>query len=85
MARRAMSLWPRKVRKARIASERDRPARGRLGEEDVVVLAAVEGRVEVDEVDGFVLDVLAEDAEIVAVIELVLLGGLHCGVILTRI
>jgi hypothetical protein len=47
-----------------------------FGEEDVVVLAAVEGRVEVDEVDGLVLDVLAEDAEVVAVIELVLL---HCG------
>ncbi len=47
-----------------------------FGEEDVVVLAAVEGRVEVDEVDGLVLDVLAEDGEVVAVIELVLL---HCG------
>lgn len=46
-----------------------------FGEEDVVVLAAVEGRIEVDEVDGLVLDVLAEDAEVVAVIELVLL---HC-------
>lgn len=56
-----------------------------FGEEDVVVLAAVEGRVEVDEVDGFVLDMLAEDAEVVAVIELVLLCGLHGGVILTRI
>jgi hypothetical protein len=28
------------------------------GKEDVVVLAAVEGRVEVDEIDGLVLDVL---------------------------
>src|ERR1035441_7083521 len=37
-----------------------------FGEEDVVVLAAVEGRVEVDEVDGLVLDVFAEDAEVVA-------------------
>jgi hypothetical protein len=32
-----------------------------FGEEDVVVLAAVEGRVEVDELDGLVLDVLTED------------------------
>ncbi len=36
-------------------------------------MAAVEGRVEVDEVDGFVLDVLSEDGEVVAVVELVLL------------
>ena len=43
-----------------------------LGEEDVVVLAAVEGRVEIDEVDGLVLDVLAQDDEVVAVVELVL-------------
>jgi hypothetical protein len=50
-----------------------------FGEEDVVVLAAVEGRVEVDEVDGLVLDVLAEDGEVVAVIQLVLL---HCRAIL---
>ena len=100
-----MSLWPRKVRKARMASE-TRPAalddflvgalgvhvplpgvfeghdlRGgagavALGEEHVVVLAAVEGRVEVDEVDGLVLDVLAQDGEVIAVIETVLL---HCG------
>lgn len=47
-----------------------------LGEEDVVVLTAVEGRVEVDEVDRFVPDVLAQDDEIVAVIEFVLF---HCG------
>jgi len=44
-----------------------------LGEEHVVVLAAVKGRVEVDEIDGFVLDVVAKDGEIVAVIEVVLL------------
>jgi hypothetical protein len=44
-----------------------------FGEEDVVVLAAVEGRVEVDEVDGLVLNVLAEDSEVVAVIELIFL------------
>ena len=43
---------------------------------------AVEGRVEVDEVYRLVLDVLAQDFEIVAVIELVFL---HCGKILTRI
>ncbi len=46
-----------------------------FGEEEVVVLAAVEGRVEVEEVDGFVLDVLAENGEVVAVVELVLV---HC-------
>jgi len=38
-----------------------------FGEEHVVVLAAVEGRVEVDEVDGFVLEVLAQGFEILAV------------------
>jgi len=31
------------------------------GEEDVVVLAAVEGRVEVDEVNRLIPDVLAQD------------------------
>jgi hypothetical protein len=46
-----------------------------FGEEDVVVLTGVEGRIEVDEVDGFVLDVELEDFEVVAVVELVLLGG----------
>ena len=43
-----------------------------FGEEDVVILAAVEGRVEIDEVDGFVLDVLVQDGEVVAVVETVL-------------
>src|SRR6202521_5684200 len=52
------------------------------GEEHVVVLAAVEGRVEVDEVYRLVLDVLAQDFEVVAVMELVFL---HCGKILMRI
>ncbi len=47
-----------------------------FSEEDVVVLAAVEGRVEIDEVDGLVLDVLAEDGEVIAVVEAILL---HCG------
>jgi hypothetical protein len=42
-----------------------------LGEEHVVVLAAVERRVEVDEVDGLVVDVLAQDGQVVAVIETV--------------
>jgi hypothetical protein len=37
-------------------------------EEDVVVLTGVEGRVEVDEVDGLVGDVVAEDFEVVAVV-----------------
>jgi hypothetical protein len=32
-----------------------------FSEKDIVVLAGVEGRVEVDEVDRFVLDVLAQD------------------------
>jgi len=53
-----------------------------LGEEHVVVLAAVEGRVEVDEVYLLVVEVLAQDFEIVAVIELVFL---HWGEILARI
>ena len=42
-----------------------------FGEEDVVVLAGVEGRVEVDEVDRLVLDVAPEDVEVVAVVEVV--------------
>lgn len=42
-----------------------------FGEEDVAVLIAFERRVEIDEVDGFVLDVAAENVEIVAVIKLV--------------
>jgi hypothetical protein len=46
-----------------------------LGEKDVVVLTGVEGWVEVDEVDGLVGDVVAEDFEVVAVVELVLLVG----------
>ena len=45
-----------------------------FGEEDVVVLPRVEGRVEVDEVDGLVLDVALEDFVVVAVVELVF-GG----------
>jgi hypothetical protein len=48
-------------------------------EEDVVVLAGVEGRVEVDEVDGGGGDVVAEDGEVVAVVELVLCGILERG------
>jgi hypothetical protein len=43
-----------------------------LGEEHGVVLAAVEGRVEVDQVDRLVLDVLAQDGEVVAVIKTIL-------------
>lgn len=38
-----------------------------------MVLAGVEGWVEVDEVDGLVGEVVAEDFEVVAVVELV--GG----------
>jgi hypothetical protein len=40
-------------------------------EGDVVVLAGVEGRIEVDEIDGLAGDVVAEDGEVVAVEELV--------------
>ena len=48
-------------------------------EEDVVVGVGVEGRVEVDEVNGGVGDVVAEDVEVVAEIELILpVGGGHC-------
>jgi len=50
--------------------------------EHVVVLAAVEGRVEVDEVCRLVVEVPAQDFEVIAVIEL---AFLHCGKILTRI
>src|SRR5665213_2455596 len=53
---------------------------------DVVVLAGVERRVEVDEVDGVGRDVVAKDGEVVAVVELVLRGGLvrgHWGKIIT--
>jgi hypothetical protein len=46
-----------------------------FGEEDVVVLAGVEGRVEVDEVNRLVGDVALEDFEVVAVIELVFFLG----------
>jgi len=46
-----------------------------LGEEDVVVLAGVEGRVEIDEIDGLVLHITLEDFKIVAVIELVFIVG----------
>ena len=46
---------------------------GALAEEDVVGGVGVEGRVQVDEVDGFVGDVLAEDVQIVAEVEAV--GG----------
>ena len=49
-----------------------------LCEENVVVLSGVEGRVEVDKIDGFVFDVALEDFVVVAVVELVLLGGHGC-------
>ncbi len=52
-----------------------------FGEEYVVILPAVERRIKVDEVYRLILDVLAQDFEIVAVIEFVLF---HCGSILTR-
>jgi hypothetical protein len=46
-----------------------------LGEEDIVVLAGVEGRVEIDEVNRLVLDIPLEDFVVVAVVELVFVGG----------
>ena len=46
-----------------------------LCEEDVVVLAGVEGRVEIDQVDGLVFDVALEDFVFVAAVELVFRGG----------
>ena len=45
-----------------------------FGEEDAVILAGVEGRVEVDEVDGFVADVETENIVVVSVVKPVLLG-----------
>ena len=42
-------------------------------EEEVVIALGVEGRVEIDEVNRLVLDVLAQDVEVVAVVELA-----HC-------
>ena len=49
---------------------------GFFAEEHVVERFGVEGRVEVDEVYGVVGDVMAEDVEVVAVVEDV---GFHCG------
>ena len=46
-----------------------------LGEEDVVVLAGVKGRIEIDEIDRLVFDVALEDFEVVAVVELVFFGA----------
>jgi hypothetical protein len=48
-----------------------------LGKRDVVVLAGVEGRVEVDEVHGLVLDIAAQDVEVIAVIKVIF--GHCCG------
>jgi hypothetical protein len=45
-----------------------------LSEEDVVVLVALERRVEVHEVYGLVLDVPSQDVEVVAVVEDVVAG-----------
>ena len=42
---------------------------GLLPEEDVVAGVGVEGRVEIDEVHGLVGDVVAQDGEVVAVVE----------------
>ena len=38
-------------------------------EEGIMVLGGIEGRVEINEVNGFVLEVTPEDVEVVAVIE----------------
>jgi len=43
-----------------------------FGEEDVVVLTGVEGRVEVDKIDGLVAYITLEDVVVIAVEELVL-------------
>ena len=48
---------------------------GALLEEDVVAGVGVEGRVEVDEVDGLGGYVFAEDGEVVAVVEGIGHGG----------
>ncbi len=53
-----------------------------LGEEHVVVLAAVERWVEIDQVNRLVADVFAQNGEVIAVVKLVFL---HCGVILAQI
>ena len=45
-----------------------------FGEKNVVVLAGVEGRVEVDEVDGLVAQVALENVEVVSVVKRVLFG-----------
>ena len=50
-----------------------------FGRQNVIVLPRVEGRVEIDEVDGLVLDVALEDFVVVAVVELVF-GGHVLGV-----
>ena len=48
-------------------------------EEDVVVGVGIEGRVEVDEVNAGGGDVVAEDVEVIAEVELVFpVGGGHC-------
>ncbi len=52
-----------------------------LGKQHVVILAAVERRIEIDEANRLVLDVLAQDGQVIAVIELVLL---HESAILTQ-
>ena len=51
-----------------------------LGKEDVVILAGVEGRIEVDEVYGLGAHVALEDFVVVAVVELVLFLGHGFGV-----
>ena len=53
-----------------------------FGEENVIVLTAVERRVEVDEIDGFVLYVFAQHTEVITVIELIFL---HRARIVTRL
>ncbi len=42
---------------------------GFVFEEDVVIAVRIKGRVEVDQVDGLVLDVFPQDVQIVAVVE----------------
>lgn len=53
------------------------PDRSRF-EQDVVGAVGVEWRVEVDQVDGFIAHVVAQDLQVVAVEEGVAAGGCSC-------
>lgn len=55
-----------------------------FGEEDVVVLAGVEGRVEINQINRLVLDVAPKDFKIVAVVERVFFDSHWVGMRLTH-